>query len=749
MTKRFTLLVFLYLAVFQQVNALHIIGADFTYECLGEVSPGVKKYKFLMTVYRDCAQGGAQLDPRAYIGIHTGDLQGSIYLDSIQVPRSTILQVVADTPACVNQFPNVCVERADYAFELDLPVINETYFITYQRCCRNNTIQNLIDPGLLGATYYAELTPLTQQLCNSSPKFVQFPKQVICSGLNLAEDQSAIDADGDLLVYSLCNMLDGGGHPSNGANQGDCDGVWPRPSCGPPFNNAPMVVPQYTPAAPMGGNPVIGINSATGLLSGTPNQLGQFVVTICVQEFRNGQLLGTTRREFQFNLADCGSNVVAAMQADTLLGPQEYEITSCGEFLVEIQNQSQLGNPPADILWEFDLKNGNKYTTTDKDPKVLFPDYGRYRGVLYLNPNEMCNDSAVVYVDVLDGIEAHYLANYDTCVAGAVSFQDISTSVSPIVKWNWDFAQGLGTSIDNDPQFNFPEAGPQQVGLYVLAANGCSDRIDSVFNWNPAPPYLIIQPNVAIECAPAEITFTNLSNPVDLSYYLAWDYGDGQKDTGVISPVHTYQLPGNYDVSLFIRSPIGCEVADTFRQLIRVVEPPVANFSFDTSQIYSQINNQIQFTDLSTNAARWGWIFEPGITSIQQNPTYTFRDTGLVQVLLVVTHPQGCKDTISQWIDIQPITNFTMPNAFTPNSDSENDDFKGNGLSEYMRSFQMSIWNRWGELVFETTDPELGWNGTVRNGGTPCPDGVYQFVVNYVSARGEPAKLQGNAHLIR
>jgi gliding motility-associated-like protein len=749
MTKRIAFILLLFCAGYQQLSALHIIGADFTYECLGDVSPGVKKYKFRMTVYRDCQQGGAQLDPRAYIGIHRGTLQASTYVDSVQVPRGMVEDLIPDTPACVNQFPAVCAEKADYDFELELPIINETYFITYQRCCRNPSISNLINPQFLGATYYVELTPNAQQNCNNSPIFTNFPRLVICNGISLEEDQSAIDTDGDLLVYSLCNMLDGGGHPSNGAAQGDCDGVVPNPSCGPPFNNAPMVVPQFTPAAPMGGSPKININPSTGLLSGTPNQLGQYVVTICVQEFRNGQLLGTTRREFQFNIADCGSNVVAALQADTLLGPQVYEITSCGEFEVTIKNQSMLGNPPADILWTFDLKTGTPFTSTAADPKVVFPDYGRYRGVLYLNPNEMCNDSAVVFVDILEGVNAEYALSYDTCVAGAVSFKDYSSSVSPIVKWKWDFAQGLGTSTDNDPQFNFPTAGPQQVSLDVLAANGCKDRVDSVFNWTPAPPYLVVQPNLAIECAPAEITFTNLSSPIDLTYFLLWDYGDGQRDSGIISPVHTYKEPGNYDVSLFIRSPIGCEVADTFLQLVRVVEPPLADFSYDTTQTYTHINNQIEFTDLSINAARWGWVFEPGITSIQQNPTYTFRDTGLAQVLLVVTHPQGCKDTLSKWIDIQPITSFTMPNAFTPNGDKNNETFKGNGYSEYMQSFQMSIWNRWGEQVFETLDPTEGWNGTIKNVGAPCPDGVYQFVVNYITARGELKHLQGNAHLVR
>jgi gliding motility-associated-like protein len=747
MNRYITLLTLICLLLPFTATSRHIIGGDFTYQCLGEVQPGIMRYSFKMTIFRDCqALNAADFDPIAFIGVHTGNLQGSIRIDTIEAPGMMVIDVPADTPACVNQFPDVCVESMTYSFERDLPMINESYFITYQRCCRNNTISNLIDPGEIGATYYVEITPLAQLNCNNSAVFNSFPRIVICNNIPILEDQSATDADGDLLVYSFCSPLAGG---ANGNGGDGCDGIIPRPSCGPPFTNAPMVVPTFTPTAPMGGDPVISINSTTGLVTGVPNQLGQYVVAICVQEFRNGQPIGTMRREFQFNIADCGTNVLAAMTADTLIGPQVYMIKSCNEKTVEIKNLSTLGNPPANILWKFDLKNGNIYSTTANDAVVTFPDFGRYRGVLLLNPDEICNDSAEVYIDVVPGIEANFSIAYDTCVAGPVRFLDASTSLTGTESINWSFEGGKGTSNDNDPQYQYSDPGTQLVTLVVVDNDGCRDQIDSTIEWRPVPPVLIVQPNRFIECSPADIQFTNLSNPIDSTYFVAWDYGDGVRDTGIISPTHRYLTSGRYDVVLKITSPIGCTVSDTFIQLIQIVDPPVADFTFDNTLTLNQFNRTVSFTDQSSNNEYVGWTFEPSITSTQRNPTHTFSDTGLQQVLLVATHVQGCKDTITKWLDIAPFTNYTMPNAFTPNGDSNNDTYIGNGVTEYMQDYQFQIWNRWGEMVFSSTDVKDGWNGTVDNIGAPCQDGTYHYTVQFADARGKSSVYRGVVNLIR
>jgi gliding motility-associated-like protein len=743
------LLFFLFFSGSCQLTAMHIIGGEITYEFVNEVSPGVNRYKFQLRVYRDCNGNGADFDNSASVAIYRGDLNGGSRVTDFLVPINMIEQIVPDTPACVSNFPNVCVESALYEFTRDLPVITQSYIVVYQRCCRNVTIRNLIKPGDVGASYFTEITPLAQQIKNSSPSFNLFPSTVICNGIPLFEDQSATDKDGHQLVYSFCSPVNGGGTILQTPGLFTCDGAQPTPSCGPPFDVVPFVVPAYTPTAPMGGSPVIKIDAGTGLITGTPNALGQFVVGVCVQEFFNGQLVGTLQREFQFNLADCTPELYANVDADTSLGPKVYVVNSCGPLTVFVKNESTKKSNIDSVRWLIQLPGGQTGFSSDFDLTYTFPDTGAYTAKMILNPGQACTDSALVYINVYPGLDADFDYTYDTCIAGPVTFVDKSQSVADIKAWNWEFGAPTETSNIPSPEFLYSTPGLKDVLLTIVDTNGCKSTKISPILWQPAPPYIVISPDDFLGCSPATITFTNLSTPIDSTYFIVWDYGDNQRDTGIISPMHLYDTTGVFTVSVYIVSPIGCVVSDTFVNLIRMAPSPDAQFTCSPNTGLNQFNNTVQFTDQSKDAARWGWKFGAAETSIEQNPTHTFRDTGLAQVILTVTHAQGCRDSISKWLDFSPVVNWTMPNAFTPNGDSFNENYKGDGLIEYATNFKMSIWNRWGELVYENTNPRESWNGTVRNEGTPAPDGVYVYLVEYVGPRGEPTALKGFVNLIR
>ncbi len=174
----------------------------------------------------------------------------------------------------------------------------------------------------------------------------------------------------------------------------------------------------------------------------------------------------------------------------------------------------------------------------------------------------------------------------------------------------------------------------------------------------------------------------------------------------MISPTHLYTEEGLYDVRVAITSPIGCFTADTFPAPDPGRAVAYGQFHLRPDSLLSNFNKTVQFTDLSQLANRWNWQFDQYGTTTEQNPTFTFPDTGLVNVRLIVTHPAGCKDSLSKVLDIRPEIRWYMPNAFTPNADGNNDTFLGKGFLEGVDDFSMRIWNRWGELVFETTRPE-------------------------------------------
>jgi gliding motility-associated-like protein len=756
--KPFSRFFLLFLLLFPSIwlSAKHIIGGEVTYEYLStSVSGTSKRYRFTMTIYRDCSDPtGALFDNPAQMAIYRGTNGSNVRIDQFTISIDDFKALEPIPPECVSQLPPVCVERAIYIFERDLPVLSpgESYFIVYQRCCRNATIKNIVLPGEVGATYSVEVTYTAMTVAgnNNTPTFKSFPPIIICNNFPINFDHGALDVDGDQLVYSFCSPQDGGGNILSGPNATSCNGVRPTPPCGPPFDNVPFAVPTYTPSNPMGGNPQVSINPVSGLITGKPNQLGQYVLAVCVQEFRNGQLLSTIKRDFQFNVADCQPTVIANIEEDTLVGVKQFVVTSCGSNKVTFVNQSQIKNFINFFQWNFDLGNGQTYTNSeDWDATVVFPDTGSYKGILLLNPNTPCGDTAYINVNIYPEVTASFAYDYDTCVVGPVVFTDQSYGDATIQKWKWRFGVPGGESSTPSPAYEYPIPGNHPVRLTVTDRNRCSDDTTQIISYYPAPPIIIIRPDRFVGCAPADIFFDNLSAPINEDYTIEWDFGDGDTSLNVISPTHLYEQVGIYDVKVAITSPLGCYIENTFNDLIRVEPSPTANFSCDPDTLLSQFNNTVKFNDLSIDAARWNWQLGRFKTTTEQSPTYTFPDTGLVKIRLIVTHPEGCQDSMVKYLDIRPEIRWFMPNAFTPNGDSSNDAFLGKGALEGATNFNMSIWNRWGEMVFETNDPNEGWNGRQKNTGGVSPAGVYVYVVRFRGPRGEDFEYKGYATLVR
>ena len=244
-----------------------------------------------------------------------------------------------------------------------------------------------------------------------------------------------------------------------------------------------------------------------------------------------------------------------------------------------------------------------------------------------------------------------------------------------------------------------------------------------------------------------DVFLNNLSFPIDSTYDIFWDLGDGNTSTD-LSPTNTYLEPGIFSVSVDIVSPIGCEASRGFPNLIRVLESPIADFTCDPMEA-NNFDRTVNFTDLSTNAQGWQWDFGGVGSSFVQNPTFEFPDTGIYRVLLTSFHPvTNCPDTISKLLDVVPSVEINFPNAFTPNNDSSNDLFLGVGFFGVV-NYQMSIYNRWGQLVFESTNPREGWNGMEFNSGPQAPQGVYVYKVTYDEPRGDRINQDGHLTLLR
>ena len=735
------------------LEARHIIGGEITYTCLGtDTISNTVTLRFEVRVYRDCYGGGAMFDPEFTFGIYYKSGPSWQLYDVETVPISIIKAIDTNTDnPCVIIPPNVCVEEGVYIFTRTLPIRQSNYMVAYQRCCRNNTISNIWDPGEQGAAYTIEITPAAQMSCNSSPSFRQFPPIVICVDEPLDFDHGASDRENDDLVYEFCTPLSAGGQLGTAGNNpcppGSCDCVIPNPGvCAPPFDLVQFRAPLYSSVAPLGGNPVVGIDRITGLITGTPTQQGQFVVGVCVSEYRNGVLMSVLRRDFQFNVTYCEPTVFAELQSDEVIDGQEFVLNSCGNNTISFVNRSYREQFIQNYHWEFDI-NGQIETFNTRNATVTFPGVGQYTGVMIVNKDVDCSDTADITVNIYPDIEADYTFDYDTCVAGPVSFEDMSESGSGLITdWNWAFGDG-NTATQENPSHNFLTPGEKKVTLTVTDINDCEAEIEQTIKYFPVPPLIIIEPSTFIGCAPANIEFVNLSVPIDDSYDIVWDFGDGNTGSD-ISPTHVFDKPGVYSISIEITSPIGCYTSAEFPAWITVEPSPEAAFDCSPEEL-SSFNQTVRLIDRSTGAASWQWNIGDGAVLFDQNPTYTIQDTGETSIQLIVVHPSGCPDTAMKIIDVVPVVTFYMPNAFSPNGDGKNDDFHGVGVVEGMTNFKMSIWNRWGEMIFYTEDPSAGWNGRKMNTGPEAPMGVYVYQVDFIGPRGNQESLKGYSTLIR
>jgi gliding motility-associated-like protein len=722
----------------------HIIGGVITYECLDN---GL--YEFTMKVYRDCAGGGAGFDFGAAVSIYKGNSQ--VPLATLFTSPQTITDVDPDiSDPCLIVPPGVCVEEGIYTFQYlftDWPA-NESYTIAYQRCCRNNTITNLFQPGGTGATFSVEITPASQDLCNNSPTFDDFPPVVICVNQPLDYLHSATDPEGDQLIYELCAPLNGGGLDGTAGNPGDpngCNGVIPNPACPPPYDPV-SYIPPYNPLNPLGGNPQISIDAVTGQLSGVPTLTGQFVVGVCVNEFRNGQLLSTIRRDFQFNVSTCDPVVFADIQADSILGDQYFLLEACPSEEITFINESIINTGLDDILWTFDIGDST-FVYDDFEPTVPFPGAGNYDGQLLINPGSACGDTADILVAIYPDLESSFTFDYDTCVSGPVFFTDASVAdAGTITNWDWDLGDGTLETL-SDVTHIYSEPDNWEVSLTVEDINGCIDDTTQVVPYFPIPNLIVISPNDVVSCPPASITFNNLSNPINEDYTVNWNFGDSSTAVA-ISPVHVYQDSGLFTVSLEIISPLGCVTDTVFNNLIEIKPAPIAAFDY-TPKFLSNLQPEVTFLDLSSNAIAWTYFDDGERIGPGPDLTYVFPDTGLHVISQAVFHPEGCTDTAQLVIDVIPEVRYYLPNAFTPNYDDVNDFFGGTGVLLGITDFQMMVWDRWGGVVFQTTDPTEYWNGRYLNNGRLIPDGVYVYTVSFTGPRGAPFEYKGFITLMR
>jgi len=234
-------------------------------------------------------------------------------------------------------------------------------------------------------------------------------------------------------------------------------------------------------------------------------------------------------------------------------------------------------------------------------------------------------------------------------------------------------------------------------------------------------PEALFSANNSFGCTAQEVSFLDLTNQDLVITGWNWDFGDGSTSI-VQNPFHTYYSSNEYTVNLEITTMNDCVADTSLTVIIDIYAAPEANFIFSPNDVFTL--TPVEFQDLSINTETWNWNFGDGVTTTDQNPTHIFEHTGTYGITLTVTN-HDCIDSIQTSITVFEDLLFFVPNAFTPDNDQLNQMFQPIFTSGFdPTDYHLMIFNRWGEIIFESYNTEIGWNGTL-NSQNQVLDGVY------------------------
>lgn len=376
--------------------------------------------------------------------------------------------------------------------------------------------------------------------------------------------------------------------------------------------------------------------------------------------------------------------------------------------------------------------------TSTGDIVLATSDLGNY-DITY-NTAGLCPQSstlqfAVTNVPVMTPIMPLHVCQGEALTIPTFSSDQSGTSFTWTNLTGTDIGFGLSGSGNSIPGFTATNLSgtDETVTVQVTPSAGGCDGLPITFEVSSHPiPSIAFAGSPTTGCEPLDVLLTNSSTPLG-GGTCAWNFGDGSTATGC-GPVSNTYSAGTYNVSLTVTTSFGCINSDTYNSYITANELPIASFSY-SPQIISVEDPEVNFTNASIGAINYFWSFGDNTPeSSIENPTHLFPDDEPGEYLVTLVANNGdptCADSTTALIIVDDVIIFYVPNVFTPDGDNFNEVFKPVFTSGYdPYDFHLTIFNRWGEVIFESYDASVGWNGTYGDRGL-VEEGVYVWKIEF------------------
>jgi gliding motility-associated-like protein len=516
-----------------------------------------------------CNSGRQFQNPAVFSVFHSGSR--SRYKDyNVTLDHVETLSETSNDP-CITNPPTVCYEVGYYEFSIAIPS-SGAYVIAHQVMFRIDGISNLVpNYDQVGATYIGEI-PNVQ---NNSAHFTGSDLVTICANNTFTYSFAAEDEDGDSLHYSFCNAL----------RSADVGGFGGRdePPPPPPYNSVPYGQ-GYTGTVPLGAN--VSINPNTGLITGVAPAAGKYVVTVCVEEIRNGNVIATQHKDLQINITTC------SVTGATL--PPEYML--CGSTMTLTPKNLSTSPLISTFNWDFfDQQGNNLYTANTAEPSYTFTDTGLYQVRLIINHDQSCADSTTSLVRVYPGFNPDFSVS-GPCIIRSTQFNDATTSLlGSVSAWAWEFGDESTAgdiSSDRNPTYQYGLTGDKNVTLVAENTLGCRDTVTKTINIYDKPPIGLAFKDTLI-CPPDNLQLSASGNG---DY--TWTSGGTVSDVNSPSPFVSPTTNTTYYVDLV---DDGCVNRDSVT--VRVVDHVTLSLGNDLKMC----EGDTVHLRSSTDATRFSW----------------------------------------------------------------------------------------------------------------------------------------------
>ncbi len=394
------------------------------------------------------------------------------------------------------------------------------------------------------------------------------------------------------------------------------------------------------------------------------------------------------------------------------------------------------------------------YSTDNTDLNATYtPTAGEISaGTLFLTLTSTNNGGCLA---VNDNVQINFIAppfanfNFtEECLYDATVFTDFSLpGYGTINNWEWNFGDGGNSSSQNNTH-NYSAAGTYDVQLIVTSDAGCSDTVVQQVEAFEVP---VADFSFSSSCPNNQIIVdftdesTSVNDPINFWYY---DFG-GQGTSAVENPTQLFTANGDYSIVHIVGTVNGCY--DTTVQQLNVPSLPNAGFSYNTDNGLN-IGAVFNFISTATNTTGYLWEFGNSQTSNDQNPSSTYFSNGTYTITQYAYGSLGCVDSTSQTITINTVTteiNALIPNAISPNGDNKNDIWKLEFIQLLYSDASVSIFNQWGQQIFESVGYDIPWDGSYQNSGELVPDGTYYYIIDLNAAGDESDIYKGTILVLK